>query len=532
MAPCKGFVCVLELHIRTVTCPGVVLKPREDVYVSARIFGQHKKTSCVRAIFPLIFDEKLMFEKVYTDVVDPGDLVELFETDTSVVQLIQAVPPVGEILAKYEENTRDFLFPTPKFIHQPRNSVREVLMRKAYDFTGIAPKLKFHTTCIISESLLNSAKAQKQKQDNLDGLFHSSAEGIRLVKSSKKNTTSPERNRPCLATKSYEQPTIASLSRSPSPYTKRRMSELLQIRQRLAHLDLGPFDFRKETDRPPFVIRRVEELTPSPDVHTWCRSKDNNEEGAAYDSRLLGSYRPKYTKGCQSPGPWAEYVMRWPHHDWFSERKKSPDISHDADVTTPLYHSQQIIGSHHEKYFDYFPDACEEHLIKRMSSGKVYSDRLLMHSAPASLPKFFSTPMLDRSSLRERSYTGWNTPINGDEIHKRVKNILRTHSARQRLTFDETTLSKEESSKTRDSRIIDFGKRDYSHTDSLNSNFRNSSFSQPNIMVHLDNDEYWSSQVAEYKNKPHRAIFEDSLEKIYRNMYRNASSSLSKNKSS
>ncbi|XP_013915985.1 PREDICTED: spermatogenesis-associated protein 6 [Thamnophis sirtalis] len=486
MAPCKGFVCVLELHIRTVTCPGVALKSREDVYVSACIFGQHKKTSCVRAIFPLMFNEKLMFEKVYTDVVDPGELVELFETDTSVVQLIQTVPPVGEILSRYEDNTRDFLFPAPKFTHQPRNSVREVLMKKAYEFTGIAPKLKFHTTCVISESLLSSAKVQKQKQDNLDGLFHSSTEGIRQIKSSKKNTASSERNRPCLATKSYEQPTIASLSRSPSPYTKRRMCELLQISQRLAHLDLGPFDFRKETDRPPFVIRHVEELTPSPDVHTWCRSKDNNKEGAPYDPSLLGSYKPK----------------------------------------------NKIIGPHHEKYFDYFPDAYEKHFLTKMSSRQIYSNRLLMHSAPASLPKFFSTPMLDRSSLRERYYTGWSTPINGDEIHKRVKNILRTHSARQKLTFDETSLSKEESAKTRDStRTFDFRKRDFSHTDSLNSNFQNSSFSQPNVMVHLDNDEYWTSQVSEYKNKPHRAIFEESLGKIYRNMYRKASSSLSKNKS-
>ncbi|XP_039175796.1 spermatogenesis-associated protein 6 isoform X1 [Crotalus tigris] len=491
MAPCKGFVCVLELHIRTVTCPGVALKSREDVYVSACIFGQHKKTSCVRAIFPLIFDEKLMFEKVYSDVVDPGDLIELFETDTSVVQLIQTVPPVktcnslsvGEILANYEENTRDFLFPAPKFIHQPRNSVREVLMKKGYDFIGIAPKLKFHTTCVISDSLLSSPKVQKQKQDNLDGLFHSSTEGMRQIKSSKKNTASPERNRPSLATKSYEQPTVASLSRSPSPYTKRRMCELLQIRQRLAHLDLGPFDFRKETDRPPFVIRRVEELTPSPQVHTWCRPK----EGAAYDPSLLGSYRPKNTK---------------------------------------------IIGSHHEKHFDCFPDTYDEHLITKMSSRQVYSDRLLIHSAPASLQNFFSTPVINRSSLRERFYTGWNTPVNGDEIHKRVKSILRTHSARQRLTFDETSLSKEESAKTRDSTgTRDFRKRDVSHTDSLNSNFQNSSFSQPNVMVHLDNGEYWTNQVAEYKNKPHRAIFEDSLEKIYRNMYRNASSSLSKNKS-
>lgn len=33
-------------------------------------------------------------------------------------------------------------------------------------------------------------------------------------------------------------------------------------------------------------------------------------------------------------------------------------------------------------------------------------------------------------------------PANGDEIHKRVKNILRTHSARQRLVFVSLTQTK------------------------------------------------------------------------------------------
>ncbi|KAL8178708.1 UNVERIFIED_CONTAM: hypothetical protein K2H54_055493 [Gekko kuhli] len=50
-----------------------------------------------------------------------------------------------------------------------------------------------------------------------------------------------------------------------------------------------------------------------------------------------------------------------------------------------------------------------------------------------------------------RFHSGWLTPINGEEIHKRVKNILRTHSARQKLTFDESFLSKEDSAKTKDS---------------------------------------------------------------------------------
>lgn len=58
----------------------------------------------------------------------------------------------------------------------------------------------------------------------------------------------------------------------------------------------------------------------------------------------------------------------------------------------------------------------------------------------------------------------------------------------------------------------------------------NSSSVQQNTTVHLDNGEYWSNRAAAYKGKPHRAIFEDSLEKIYRNMYKKASGTISKRK--
>ncbi|XP_020643784.3 spermatogenesis-associated protein 6 isoform X1 [Pogona vitticeps] len=482
--PRKGFVCELELHIRTVTCPGVTLKARDDLYIGACIFGQYKKTSRVRAVFPLIFNQKLIFEKVYTDVIDPGDLVELFELDTATLELIQTAPPVGEIVAAYEENTRDFLFPSPKCNSGQRESVREVLMKKTYGFTGIAPKLKFYTTCLISESLLSSEEAQKK--DNLDQQRYSSAGGSLRTRSPKKKILSPERDRNYVPTKSYEQPTIASLSRSPSPYTKRRMCELLQVRQRLAHLDLGPFDFRKETDRPPFVIRHVEQLAPSPEVHTWCRSRENIKDDTTYDPSLLGSYRPKNAK---------------------------------------------IIRSPHEK--DALADSDDEHLISSTAGRKLHSARLLIHSAPASLQKYSSTPVLHRSSLRERFHSHWTTPVNGEEIHKRVKNILRTHNARQRLMFDESYLSKEEFSKTIDSSKTGYSskKRDISSMDASNSSeLQNSSSLQQNIMVHLDDDDYWNSQAAQYKNKPHRAIFEESLEKIYRNMYKKASGSASKNK--
>ncbi|XP_053134736.1 spermatogenesis-associated protein 6 isoform X2 [Hemicordylus capensis] len=472
MPPRKGLVCILELHIRMVTCPGVTLKAKDDLYISACIFGQYKKTSRVRPVFPLMFDEKLIFEKVYTDIVDPGALVKQFE--------------LGERVAVYEENTRDFLFPDRKCMRGQHGSVREVLMKKTYGFTGIAPKLNFYTSCLISESLLSSEKALKQ--DNLKRLCHTSPDKTSQTRSPKKNTPSPERKRHCITTRSYEQPTIASLSRSPSPYTKRRMCELERIRQRLVHLDLGPYDFRKESDRPPFVLRRPEPIPTSLDIHTWCLPKESVKEAWSepiYDPTLLDSYQPKNTKMIMSP--------------------RGRDL---------------------DSFFDSFDD----HLMSSQTGRQLHSTRLLMQSAPPSLAKRSSTPVLNRSSLRERFHSGWRPGVNGEEIHTRVRNILRTHSARQRLTFDESHLSKGDSAYTRESKKTgdSSSKRDISCIDSLsNSELQSSLSPRQSTLVHLDSDEYWTSQAAEYRSKPHRAIFEDSLEKIYRNMYRKASGTLS-----
>ncbi|XP_065409879.1 spermatogenesis-associated protein 6 isoform X4 [Chrysemys picta bellii] len=463
-----------ELAARRILCgPGAALSPpaRAPGSPPARPGPPMPRKALVCAL-------ELELCSVFTDVVDPGELVELLEFDTAVLELIQLVPPVGEILATYEENTRDFLFPDPKLTRGHHGSDREVLMKRSSSFTGIAPKLRFSTSSLITESLLSSGRIHVQ--DNLDRVHHSTPNGRLQTRSPKKNTPSPEKNRHCLATKNYEQPTIASKSRSPSPYTKRRMCELSEeARQRLAHLNLGPFEFRRETDKPPFVVRHIEHPSPTVDVHTWHPTRDSGREGwsrVSYDPSLLGSYRPKHTK---------------------------------------------IIRSHHGKDLDGSSDSCDEHPMSGTASRQFRSTSSLIRSAPSSLQKHSSSPVLNRSSLRERFNSGWSTPANGEEIHKRVKNILRTHSARQRLTFDESNSSKGDSSKT----------RDISCKDSLcGSELQSSSSAQQNTTVHLDNGEYWSNRAAVYKGKPHRAIFEDSLEKIYRNMYKKACGTISKRK--
>ncbi|NXJ76680.1 SPAT6 protein, partial [Trogon melanurus] len=468
--------CLMNVLLLQITCPGVLLKDKEELYLSVSVLGQHKKSQCLPAAFPLFFQEKLVFEKTFADIVDPGDLVELLELDTAVLELIQLVPPVGKILATYEENTRDFLFPDPKLTRGHHGLDREILMKRSSSFTGIAPKLRFSTSSLITESLLSSGRSHIQ--GDLNGAHHSTPDGKLQTKLPKRSALSPEKSRHNLAAKNYEQPTIASKSRSPSPYTKRRMCELSEeARQRLAHLNLGPYEFRRETDKPPFVVRRVEQPSPAIKLHTWCPTRESAAEAwtkVNHDPSLLGSYRPK---------------------------KVEAKPTHGKDFDSSY--------------------VCNKDMISDLPNRQSHSAGSLERSAPPAFQKHSLSSVLNRSSLRERFSSGWPSPVNGDEIHKRVKNILRTHSARQRLMFDESNLSKGDLIKTRESL----------HKAPLSmSELQTSSPVQQNTAVHLDNGEYRSSRAAVYKGKPRRAIFEESLEKIYRNMYQKVSGTVSDQK--
>uniref|UniRef100_A0A2K6R6L1 Spermatogenesis-associated protein 6 N-terminal domain-containing protein n=2 Tax=Cercopithecidae TaxID=9527 RepID=A0A2K6R6L1_RHIRO len=79
MPKVKALQCALALEISSVTCPGVVLKDKEDIYLSICVFGQYKKTQCVPATFPLVFNARMVFEKVFPEAVDPGDVVTQLE---------------------------------------------------------------------------------------------------------------------------------------------------------------------------------------------------------------------------------------------------------------------------------------------------------------------------------------------------------------------------------------------------------------------------------------------------------------------
>ncbi|XP_068948857.1 spermatogenesis-associated protein 6-like isoform X1 [Petaurus breviceps papuanus] len=386
MPKMKALQCALALEIRSVSCPRLQLKDKEDVYLSVCVFGQHKKTQCVPPIFPLVFNARMVFEKVFPEAIDPGDVVAQLEDDTAVFELIQLVLPVGETLSTYEENMRDFMFPGPKQMSGHHDSNRQVIMQRISGIRGLSPKLEFSTTSVITECLISSRKCRGlQVQDKTS--YHATplerSYGRMQIRGptrlSKKKSRSPERHKYCTNPRNYEQPTISSKSHSPSPYTKRRMCELSEdTRRRLAHLNLGPYEFKKDTDKPPFVIRHADLPRPKPEVLLGPNGRESSSEACCKlhdDHAHLGNYRSKEYK---------------------DERDQEKD---------------------------------EELDLKRSFS---YKD-LVCDSDPEYSSVYRSRPL-----------------------------------------------------------------------------------------VHLDNGEYWSNRAAAYKGKSHRGNFENSMDKIYRNLYRKA----------
>ncbi|KXJ12580.1 uncharacterized protein LOC110241910 [Exaiptasia diaphana] len=151
--PRKAFSCTIDLDIYRVTCPGTLhLHDRNMVFINAFLLGQTGRTKSVFATFPLNFNERFVFEKTFTTVSEPSQVVEILEDEFIVLELRQysEYHKGGKLLGRYKQTAKEFLYPTPTLTGKTGMD-RELLLSRTVHFNGIDPKLDFASRTTIQE---------------------------------------------------------------------------------------------------------------------------------------------------------------------------------------------------------------------------------------------------------------------------------------------------------------------------------------------------------------------------------------------
>lgn len=244
-----------------ISCPGVFLPDKEVVYLGVYLLNQYLETDCFPSVFPIVIQQSMRFEKVFEEALDPGAVAELLESFLTRFELVQLVSPAWEELAYYEKNTRDFLFPEPKLTASHLGMQREVLMKTAIWFPGIAPKLEFSTRTAILECVFPCKnRFFSEERCKLQRSF-SKSHGQRVQASNRKKK--PKEKHP-------DQLPRGTQSRGPSP-------PRLHL-HRPAQRNLGKsFKFPGER-KPPFVVRHVDSGNPFGENNLEHRSQKSRRK--------------------------------------------------------------------------------------------------------------------------------------------------------------------------------------------------------------------------------------------------------------
>ncbi|XP_012873865.1 PREDICTED: spermatogenesis associated 6-like protein [Dipodomys ordii] len=229
-----------------ISCPGVFLQDKQDVYLGIYLLNQYRETDCFPSVFPIVMQQGMTFEKVFENAIDPGAVAELLESFLTRFELIQLVPPAWAELAYYEENTRDFLFPEPKLRPLHPGIHRELLMKTAIGFPGIAPKLEFSTRTAIRECVFPHRNRFLDEEYNPQKPSSNSYGQIPPLKNKKKKSK-----------KNHDRLRKGMQSRAPSPYFTRRF-----LLEQPTQLDFGNHFRFPEDRKPPFVVRHVDSANP------------------------------------------------------------------------------------------------------------------------------------------------------------------------------------------------------------------------------------------------------------------------------
>nr|KAF6487610.1 spermatogenesis associated 6 like [Rousettus aegyptiacus] len=312
----------------------------------------------------------MTFEKLFENAVDPGAVADILE--------------IWEELAYYEENTRDFLFPEPKLTPSHPGMCREVLMKTAASFPGIAPKIEFSTRTAIRECVfLHRNRFLEERYKSRRPLSTSYGPRCPLNNMQMKPKESNLNRRP-----------QSMQSRAPSPYSARRFSQ-----DQPAQMNLGNnFRISRES-KPPFVVDSTKPFGENISEHHSLKSRRKSKfSNFPFPMRRASSLDSLAANVKVIKAPDERIVLR--------NESPSPLDSSKFGKPSPSYGNQGDAEFLQETSF---------------ASSQ--------HSRSPS-------PLLDQPLLQERFYPG--SQPTWKKIHERVCGLLTSHGAWQHLNKEDS----------------------------------------------------------------------------------------------
>ncbi|KAJ8306144.1 hypothetical protein KUTeg_016689 [Tegillarca granosa] len=468
--PRRALRCLVDLNIKAVSAPGVWLPSREDVYLSISVLGQYRNTKLLRAIFPLYFNERFIFEKVFYSALDPSEVVEYLEDDLVVFELLQLDSFGGAVrLASYSTNARDFLFPYPTLAPVYCSPGREILLGRTINFPGIAPKLEFTTTTTINES-------RTPEIDALDDALKEERRSRSRQRSRSRSRSRP-RSRSAARTyitvdsdedlKNYHRPTVSSVfrSRSASPYTRHRSCSV--------------------DERPPFVVRRLNEdlIGRVPGYETEKSKKAVKKKGKRSSSRPRSALSDRYDSG--------GYDSDYSSYPSLRRKYYISKVLRDSADPLPVYGSRYVSDEDDDAEVAALTSSLNNYYIRPRSRSP--------------------SPLLYRSSYKDRYL---DSPLTASErVELRVQDALRRSRSRSKSIED---LARSVSPISGSLPPLRY------YRNSLDDLEIDTRIAESRSQVHLNNGKYWTQKAAQLSAKPHREVFNDNLSTLYSRLYKNA----------
>ncbi|XP_078488099.1 spermatogenesis-associated protein 6 isoform X2 [Ciona intestinalis] len=532
----KALKVVVDVHFHAVTCPGVFLPEQQDVFLNVELLGQRKRTKAAPPVFPFLFHEKLRFDKVFSHATDPVQIANALDGESVRIELVQLTYPGGELLATYEDSAREFLFPTPRISPTYPGVDREVLLQRSYSFPGIAPKLEFSSRTIIKEvtsvtSHTSSASSKKKEKrnrkstdnkeesiqhNNYSAFEHSIETSTPHVPTHKQSTPSKTKTKDaarqgrvrarssslchkavCASSRGYQQSTIASRARSPSPYTKRRMAQLSVNDPFESAVSARPYKSDLE-ERPEFVVRKAAEDSmshPAPPLPPLTPPLDRVRTRTPSPKNTRSPLRRKQTPG---------RPKRLSGVDDYSGKLDSDADTEELIDNALLRQRLRSPISSRPSSARSAPESTPRPLTPKRDLSFSGADVDLDRSDTKS--KLTPSSILFRTSLRDRFTATQESPY--EKIRDRVRGLL--ISPRATRIVDDSIAEASEKYWLRRSR---------STSPRSPRSPKASPRISPSNRIYLGNGEYWDKMADEYSSQPRRAAFESSIDQIYDDIY-------------